>query len=581
MRRSSVGTLRAEAHRPDARRVVIKARVVRLTAYGAKAAALHLRYIERDGVEKDGSKGMLYGPDGPVQRKTFEEPRLGEKHQFRFIVSPEDAGELDLTAYVRRLMTRVEADLGRKVEWAAVNHHDTGHPHAHVVVRGVDREGQELRFERSYIASGMRWRGQEIATEELGPRLEFEIRRTRQKEITQERFTSLDKELERIAKDSELELRAPGRRTRVDPSVLLSRLEHLEAMGLAERRSPNAWSLQEGWQKDLRELGARGDIIKQIHDLVRGDSAYYRIVGPGEPLLAGAREGHEHLVARVAGKGLSDELTGTFYAVLEAPNGFAYHVPLDARTAETLRPGDLVLFGTRPELAVRPIDRRIAQVAAYTRGSYGLDLATDDRERAQAARRLPELEREGLITAKGPDRWTIPPDLIEKLESRPRAEPARERLWIEKLPLPLDKTPGYRGPVWLDKVDEATLAPWGFGAEVGRALGERRDALRTLGIESGDTRKDAKLGELERMAVGEAMAARTGQHFLAKTPDRFSGKLRAGPEGQPYAVVTDGLRFVLVPASREMRALAGKEVELGRDSQGRLMVRAIDRDLGR
>jgi type IV secretory pathway VirD2 relaxase len=49
--------LRAKAHRPDARRVVIKARVVRLGAGGAKAAALHLRYIERDGVEKDGSKG--------------------------------------------------------------------------------------------------------------------------------------------------------------------------------------------------------------------------------------------------------------------------------------------------------------------------------------------------------------------------------------------------------------------------------------------------------------------------------------------------------------------------------------------
>jgi len=155
--------------------VVIKARVVRLTAYGAKAAALHLRYIERDGVEKDGSKGVLYGPDGPVERKTFEEPRPREKHQFRFIVSPEDAGELDLTANVRRLMTRVEQDLGRKVEWAAVNHHDTGHPHAHIVVRGIDRGGQELRFERSYIATGMRWRAQEIATQELGPRHEFEL----------------------------------------------------------------------------------------------------------------------------------------------------------------------------------------------------------------------------------------------------------------------------------------------------------------------------------------------------------------------------------------------------------------------
>jgi type IV secretory pathway VirD2 relaxase len=40
--------------------VVVKAHVVRMTASGAKAASLHLRYIERGGVDKDGSKGVLY-----------------------------------------------------------------------------------------------------------------------------------------------------------------------------------------------------------------------------------------------------------------------------------------------------------------------------------------------------------------------------------------------------------------------------------------------------------------------------------------------------------------------------------------
>src|SRR5260370_4155353 len=124
-------------------------------------------------------------------------------------VSPEDASDLDLTAYVRRLMTRIEQDLGRKVEWAAVNHYDTGHPHAHIVVRGIDRDGHELRFDRSYIASGMRWRAQEIATHELGPRHEFEIRRAHAREITQERVTSLDPELERLAQDGRGWARGP------------------------------------------------------------------------------------------------------------------------------------------------------------------------------------------------------------------------------------------------------------------------------------------------------------------------------------------------------------------------------------
>ena len=127
------GAARAAPHavhplQARARRVVVKAHLLRMGPTGAKAAALHLRYIERDGVEKDGSKGMLYDAQGPVRARVFEQPRPGEKHQFRFIVSPEDGSELDLTDYVRRLMATVERDIGRKVEWAAVNHYDTEPP---------------------------------------------------------------------------------------------------------------------------------------------------------------------------------------------------------------------------------------------------------------------------------------------------------------------------------------------------------------------------------------------------------------------------------------------------------------------
>ncbi len=185
--------------RQSARRVVVKAHVHRLGGHGAQAAARHLRYIERDGVEKDGSPGVLYGPEGPAVRSTFEQPRLGERHQFRFIVSPEDARDLDLADYVRELMKRVEVDLGRSLEWAAVNHHDTDHPHAHVIVRGVCREGRQLRMDRAYVARGLRWSAQELATERLGPRLETEIQRTREREVHQERFTSLDREIEHAA----------------------------------------------------------------------------------------------------------------------------------------------------------------------------------------------------------------------------------------------------------------------------------------------------------------------------------------------------------------------------------------------
>ena len=108
------------------------------------------------------------------------------------------------------------------------------------------------------------------------------------------------------------------------------------------------------------------------------------------------------------------------------------------------------------------MDRRIDETGRRARGVYALDRAADEGERARIARRLGELEREGLVTAQGPGRWAVPADFIQRLESRPRAEPPRERLWVEKLPLSLDQTPGHRGPVWLDQIDATALAHWGF-----------------------------------------------------------------------------------------------------------------------
>jgi hypothetical protein len=48
----------------------------------AKAAALHVRYIERDGVEKDGSKGTLYDARGPYARASSSSRALARNTSF-------------------------------------------------------------------------------------------------------------------------------------------------------------------------------------------------------------------------------------------------------------------------------------------------------------------------------------------------------------------------------------------------------------------------------------------------------------------------------------------------------------------
>jgi type IV secretory pathway VirD2 relaxase len=561
-----------------ARRVIVKAHVVRLTASGAKAAKLHLRYIERDGVEEDGTKGVLYDQSGVVRAETFEEPRTGEKHQFRIIVSPEDAGELELTAYVRTLMARVERDLGRKLEWAAVNHHDTEHPHAHLVVRGVDRDDRELRFDRAYISNGFRFRAQELATEELGPRREMDVQRAQAKEVTQNRFTSLDRELERRASGERLHVRSPQPSRAIDDSTLIGRLEHLGQMRLAERVSPNEWVLAQGWQEALRQLGSQGDILKQMHAAVSvRDPVRYHVVRAGHVLQPDASEGPV-ITGRVASKGLSDELKGIFYAVVETPNGSAYHVPLDARSAESLNAGDMVSLTTKPQPAVRPIDRHVAEVAAARGGVY--ELAVDrapDAERV--AGRMRDLERLELASRAGPSRWNVAPNLLEELERRNRDAPVRHRLLMHKQPLSLEAQVRNPGPVWLDRIDTASLAPYGLGADLHRAVERRRDALRHVGIAPDDPNRFAKLRELERRSIGGDVATTLRQRFVPDAPDGFRGRvvgMHASPMGTSYAVLSDGERFVLLKSTPSLRVLQGKRVILSQDRNGRVVARGRD-----
>lgn len=167
----------------------------------------------------------------------FEERGREDRHQFRFIVSPEDAEQLDdLRTYTRHLMARMEADLGTRLEWVAVDHWNTNNPHTHVVLRGKDDTGKDLIISRDYIAEGIRHRAAELATEWLGPYTELEIQRAMQREVDQERWTGLDRTLQREAVDGlvRLETLAEPRLQR-RRQMLIGRLQHLQRMGLATK----------------------------------------------------------------------------------------------------------------------------------------------------------------------------------------------------------------------------------------------------------------------------------------------------------------------------------------------------------
>ncbi len=197
---------------PNARRVVIKSRFVVLRRASPNSVAVHLRYIERDGVTRDGQKGQAYSVDtDAADLKNFQERGQSDRHQFRFIVSAEDGLELgDLKGFTRQLMRRMEIDLETRLDWVAVDHWDTDNPHTHIVLNGhtggpVNGRG-DLIIAPDYMAHGMRLRASEIATEWLGPRTEVEIRQGLLREVDLQRFTSLDRVLTRQAGSDGIDL---------------------------------------------------------------------------------------------------------------------------------------------------------------------------------------------------------------------------------------------------------------------------------------------------------------------------------------------------------------------------------------
>lgn len=433
------------------RRCVVKARYVPMRAGGDKAARLHLAYVERDGVERDGSKGRLFDREGDVERAAFGVAIAGEKRQFRFIVAPEDGEELDLREFARGLVDRMERDLGRRLRWAAVCHHDTDNPHVHLIVRGVDAEGRELRIDRSYISNSLRLRAQEIATRELGPRDEIAISRQSSKEIEQERLTTIDRRLGELATwTGTIDMAALANARGVSRQHAVARLNVLEEMRLAERVSATSWRFPEGWQETLRELGERGDIIKRMHRALRERAGTYRIFDVSN------RDPIEGIVRH---KGLHDEQTGDAFMIVETARKEAHYVRLGAKEAEDLAVGARVRVSVASSRWLTAPDQAIARVAAANGGIYSPSnhrrelalrpLIVEGRRVSSDSiievnlRRLERLAHYKLVARLPDGNWRVAPDLVETLRQREMAYPQR-RIAIERLDLGRDL--GRRGP---------------------------------------------------------------------------------------------------------------------------------------
>ncbi|GAA5542262.1 DUF3363 domain-containing protein [Brucella sp. NBRC 113783] len=543
------------------RRVIVKTRYVQGAGKNGKSAA-HLRYIQRDGTSRDGERGQLYSAtEDRADGAAFVERGADDRHQFRFIVSPEDGADLsDLTAYTRDLMAQVETDLGTKLDWVAVNHHNTGHPHVHLIVRGKDDLGENLVINGDYLANGIRERASDLALLELGPVTEIEQSRKLSAEVDQDRFTRIDRAMTEEAEDRFLDLR---------------RLAKLEKMDFAVEH---------------------GDIIRNMHKALKADGL------ERDPMTFQIHDAAPEvpIVGRVVDKYLTDELGENLTVVVDGIDGRTHHVAgIDPARVVDARIGSVIEIGP-PDTASRPSDRTIATIAegGIYRPSRHLEQAKFEGRVPGGdydgyvdahVRRLEALRRAGIAERIDADQWRIPQDYEARAAAYDAGRNRQANIRILATAR-LEQQIGADGATWLDRrlvsAETSDLAPSGFGQQVRNAMDRRREHH----IAQGDAVRQpnggiayrrnllATLREREVARVGGELAATKCLPFRAAADgETVSGKFTG-------TVQLSSGKFALVEQSHEFTMVPWRPVidrQLGREVAGVVQGGSVSWQLGR
>ena len=283
---------------------------------------------ERLGLAKERSLGVVAG----------EWQKAGDKRLFKIVISPEDQ-KADFAKTAEAVIGRIEHHFNGKVEWGGVIHHNTDHPHAHIIVRGRLRSGEELILPRDLIRSGLREAAQRSLTFQLGPRTHEEIEFQKQSELTANRATSLDRRLSARL----IPLPGDSNYKKLDGaanSYETARLRHLARLGVAKALPHGEWQVQSDFLSQLRNMK---DIQDRARTLFRCGVAISDPHAPMEYSLASKR-----LIGRVL-LNSEDERTGALQTIFETTEGkieiIRHDAPLRSAWARgDLQPGNIVVI---------------------------------------------------------------------------------------------------------------------------------------------------------------------------------------------------------------------------------------------
>jgi hypothetical protein len=363
----------------------------------------HGRYLARETREADPKTAGFGQESGSVaiSQQLDRWQKAGDERMWKLIVSPEFGDRVDLKCLTRELMARMGIDLGTDaLEWTAVAHYNTEYPHVHIALRGVDGHGHRVHLDEDYVKSGIRRIAENLCTQQLGNRKEQDVEAAERREVSQSRFTSLDRIIkagggERCSDDDYSRFFTFHNSARTaDQGSLGTRAQHiserlivLQNMGLAKYSAPNEWLIRHDFETVLRAMQRIGDRQKTLaaHGIPMSDERLsvstleYRnlMTVEGRVLVHGEEEN-----GRYAGRG---------YLMLEGTDARVHHIYYtpemeDARNKGGLRTGSFV---------------RLRKVVTSTRSRLEIDDLGDSeavlRNGAQLRQTARNLIKRGII----------------------------------------------------------------------------------------------------------------------------------------------------------------------------------------
>jgi hypothetical protein len=326
-----------------------------------------LDYIVRKGTAIDGGPAELFGTDIKEYREN-----LVDKN-FRIFLSPENGDKIDLKELAERFTRRVELQTGYKLLWQGACHYNTAHPHAHLLVNGVDKDGNEVVFSRDVVKTFMREISRDLCTSQIGARTRGEMSVEREKELSAGRWTNMDALIKNLSTGGNTV--SMDKTGALDKKRITARMETLAKLGLCSFEQGSGYKLAGGWEEDLRANGRYNTFLK-----ARGDLAYS---APQRLKLysgaAGAVSGKVTKIYKIDG-----DASDSHAVLMEGADGRAFFVPLlkgpevmDGGKKAKLKEGDFITLKTRETQKGRltPViykkDERALRAEAYKNGYAG------------------------------------------------------------------------------------------------------------------------------------------------------------------------------------------------------------------